>query len=51
MNLIPTYNQPETVFSARTGKLILYHGWADQNIAPLSTVEYYEEGGLACWER
>jgi len=26
---------------ARHGKLILYHGWADGNVAPLSTVNYY----------
>lgn len=25
------------------GKLIIYHGWGDQNVAPLSSVEYYEK--------
>ena len=25
------------------GKLIIYHGWADQNVAPLSSVNYYNE--------
>lgn len=28
-------------FVARGGKLILYHGWADQVIQPLTTVDYY----------
>ena len=29
-------------FKNRGGKLILYHGWSDSAIAPLSTVNYYE---------
>ena len=29
-------------FKDRGGKLILYHGWADAAIPPLSTVEYYQ---------
>lgn len=28
-------------FVDRGGKLLMYHGWGDQNVAPLSTVEYY----------
>jgi feruloyl esterase len=28
-------------FSARGGKLIMYHGWNDQLITPLNTVNYY----------
>jgi Tannase and feruloyl esterase len=28
-------------FAARGGKLILYHGWADQSIPPWSTLDYY----------
>jgi hypothetical protein len=28
-------------FRARGGKLILYHGWADQAISPWSTLDYY----------
>ncbi len=28
-------------FVARGGKLLIYQGWADQNVAPQSTVEYY----------
>ena len=29
-------------FVARGGKLLIYQGWADQNVAPQSTVEYYQ---------
>jgi len=29
-------------FKARGGKLILYHGWNDPAITPLSTIDYYE---------
>lgn len=29
-------------FRARGGKLILYHGWSDPGISPLSTVEYFK---------
>jgi len=29
-------------YAGRGGKLIIYHGWADQNIAPLVSVNYYE---------
>lgn len=28
-------------FRARGGKLIIYHGWADQQITPLSSIDYY----------
>jgi feruloyl esterase len=28
-------------FVGRGGKLLIYHGWEDQNIPPLSSVEYY----------
>ncbi|PWU03074.1 MAG: tannase/feruloyl esterase family alpha/beta hydrolase [Terriglobia bacterium] len=28
-------------FTGRGGKLILYHGWSDPGIPPLSTVQYY----------
>ena len=30
-------------YVGRGGKLIIYHGWADQNVAPLSSVKYYEK--------
>ena len=29
-------------FKNAGGKLILYHGWSDPDIAPLSTINYYE---------
>ncbi|MEQ1575458.1 MAG: tannase/feruloyl esterase family alpha/beta hydrolase, partial [Vicinamibacterales bacterium] len=28
-------------FTARGGTLLMYHGWADQNIAPRSSVNYH----------
>jgi Tannase and feruloyl esterase len=31
-----------TVFAGRGGKLLIYHGWADQQVAPGSSVEFYE---------
>jgi pimeloyl-ACP methyl ester carboxylesterase len=35
-------NDPDLhAFAARGGKLILYHGWADQSIPPWSTLDYY----------
>jgi feruloyl esterase len=30
-------------FLARGGKLIMYHGWADQQITPLSSIDYYQQ--------
>lgn len=30
-------------FIAHGGKLILYHGWSDPAISPLSTIDYYEK--------
>jgi feruloyl esterase len=29
-------------FKKRGGKLILYHGWLDQNISPRNTIQYFE---------
>jgi feruloyl esterase len=29
-------------FTKRGGKLILYHGWLDQNISPRNTIQYFE---------
>ena len=31
-----------TPFQARGGKLIMYHGWADQQISPSSSLDYYQ---------
>jgi feruloyl esterase len=30
-------------FVARGGKLLIYHGWEDQNISPRMSVDYYEK--------
>jgi feruloyl esterase len=30
-------------YVGRGSKLIIYHGWADQNVAPLSSVNYYND--------
>ena len=30
-------------FAGRGGKLILYHGWNDPAISPLSTIDYYQQ--------
>jgi hypothetical protein len=35
-------NPDMSKFAARGGKLILYHGWSDAAITPLSTIEYYK---------
>jgi acetyl esterase/lipase len=32
-----------TAFSARGGKLILWHGWADPGLAPQHTIDYFEK--------
>lgn len=29
-------------FFSRNGKLLLYHGWEDQNVAPQATINYYK---------
>jgi len=29
-------------FKARGGKLITYHGWADQSVIPMQSIDYYE---------
>jgi feruloyl esterase len=40
-------------FAAHGGKLLLYHGWADQQVAPEATVEFYKAvvGSGANWAR
>ena len=32
-----------TAFKARGGKLIQYHGWADQQISPYASIDYYNQ--------
>jgi feruloyl esterase len=39
-------------FHARGGRLILYHGWSDQGVSPLGSLDYYSQvaarlGGMA----
>ncbi len=31
-----------SAFASRGGKLLIYHGWADQQVAPRSSINYYE---------
>jgi feruloyl esterase len=41
-NAIYNADKPDLrAFAAHGGKLIMYHGWADQLITPFSTVDYY----------
>jgi Tannase and feruloyl esterase len=41
-NAIYNANDPDLrAFAAHGGKLIMYHGWADQAIPPWSTLDYY----------
>jgi feruloyl esterase len=39
--ILDAINPDLSGFKARKGKLIMYHGWADQLIAPLNSVNYY----------
>jgi len=42
-NLVMNATDPNlSQFFGHNGKMILYHGWADPNISPFSTVEYYK---------
>jgi len=40
-NAVNAVNANLTAFHAANGKLILYHGWNDAAISPLSTIGYY----------
>lgn len=40
--VMATDNPDISAFKARGGKIIMYHGWADQLIMPQGTVKYYE---------
>ena len=45
-----------TGFKAHGGKLISYHGWADSDISPFATVDYYKnvvaaQGGANGWDK
>jgi feruloyl esterase len=39
---INAINPDLTAFKQRGGKLLMYHGWSDQNVPPLSTITYYK---------
>ena len=42
-NLVMNATDPNLKpFFSHNGKVILYHGWSDPNITPLSTVQYYK---------
>ena len=42
-NVIMNATDPDLrKFVARGGKLLLYHGWNDQNVSPFNTVKYFE---------
>ncbi len=42
-NLVMNGTDPNLkAFFAHKGKLLMYHGWADPNISPLSTIQYYK---------
>ena len=40
--VLDSTNPDLSPFEKRGGKLILYHGWLDQNIAPRNTIQYFE---------
>jgi feruloyl esterase len=40
--ILNSTNPDLSKFTARGGKLILYHGWDDAAIAPLNTIQYFE---------
>jgi feruloyl esterase len=50
VDLSPTSPDLES-FAARGGKLLIYHGWADQNVAPRSSVRYYKNVVATIGER
>jgi feruloyl esterase len=41
--IINSDNPDLDAFEARGGKLIMYHGWADVNVTPWKTIQYYKE--------
>jgi feruloyl esterase len=40
--ILDSTNPDLTPFEKRGGKLIMYHGWLDQNISPRNSVQYFE---------
>jgi hypothetical protein len=41
-NIFNADNPDLSAFMSKGGKMLIYHGWADFGINPLSTVEYYD---------
>ena len=42
-NLVMNATDPNlSAFFKHNGKLLLYHGWSDPNITPLTTIQYYK---------
>jgi len=42
-NVVMNSTDPDLrAFFGHKGKLLLYHGWADTNVSPLATVQYYK---------
>jgi feruloyl esterase len=42
-NLVMNSTDPNlTPFFAHHGKVLMYHGWADPNISPLATIQYFK---------
>ncbi|MGH9572121.1 MAG: tannase/feruloyl esterase family alpha/beta hydrolase [Candidatus Acidiferrales bacterium] len=35
-------NPDLSAYARHAGKLLIYHGWADQQVAPVATIEFYE---------
>jgi feruloyl esterase len=53
--ILDATNANLTPFWAQGGKLLMYHGWSDQNIAPRNSISYYESvmdkmGGRDHWK-
>ena len=41
-NLYDATNPDLSAFQAAGGRLLMWHGWADQHISPLNSIEYYQ---------
>jgi len=57
---VPPHEDPDmSAFHARGGKLIVYHGWADPTVSPLTSIDFHAEvagkfggaGGISDWYR
>ena len=45
MTVADIYNvKPDlSAFRARGGKLIIYHGWADEQVTPFASLDFYSQ--------